>query len=97
MYAVGRSALLTMLLSAFWVGPFLFNHDYMTDMHYGPRPQRSVYTGDSFWQMFFDQHVALDVVITTLAVIGVVGCVIRRHLTASPWASRRSRRSRWST
>jgi hypothetical protein len=72
--------LLTMLLSAFWVGPFLFNHDYMTDMHYGPRPQRSVYTGDSFWQMFFDQHVALDVVITTLAVIGVVGCVIRRHL-----------------
>ena len=72
--------LLTMLLAAFWVGPFLFNHDYMTDMHYGPRPQRSVYTGDSFWQMFFDQHVALDVVITTLAVIGVVGCVIRRQL-----------------
>ena len=71
---------LAVALFAFWVGPFLFNHDYMTDMHYGPRPQRSVYTGDSFWQMFFDQHVALDVIITTLAVVGFVGCVVRRHI-----------------
>ena len=29
---------LTLLLSAFWVGPFLFNHDYMTDMKYGFKP-----------------------------------------------------------
>src|SRR5215207_6095058 len=52
----------------------------MTDMHYTARPQRAVYTGDSFWQMFFDQHVAFDVVITTLAVIGLIGCVVRRQL-----------------
>ncbi len=71
---------LTLLLSAFWVGPFLLNNDYMTDNRYQPRPHRAVYTGDSFWQMFFDQHVALDVVITGLAVIGLVACILRRHL-----------------
>ncbi len=27
-----------LLLSAFWVFPFLFNHQYMTDMKYGFRP-----------------------------------------------------------
>ena len=27
------------LLVAWWVGPFLMNHEYMTDMKYGPRPE----------------------------------------------------------
>jgi hypothetical protein len=71
---------LTLALSAFWVFPFVLNHDYMTDNRYDPRPHRAVYTGDSFWQMFFDQHVAFDVVITGLAVIGLFACIVRRHL-----------------
>ena len=76
----GTVGALTLLLSAFWVGPFLLNNDYMTDNKYQARPHRAVYTGDSFWQMFFDQHIALDVVITGLAVIGVIACILRRHL-----------------
>ena len=38
------------LLVAWWVGPFLMNHEYMTDMKYGPRPEGAE---DSFWDMFF--------------------------------------------
>ena len=38
--------------AAFWVGPFLFNHDYMTDMKYGFQPDGG---SESFWSMFFDQ------------------------------------------
>ena len=43
---------LTLLLAAFWVGPFLFNHDYMTDMKYGFKPDGG---SESFWSMLFDQ------------------------------------------
>ena len=35
--------LFTVLFSAFWVGPFLFNHDYMTDMKYRFRPDARIY------------------------------------------------------
>ena len=38
------------LLSAFWVVPFLTSHAFMTDMKYEPRPSG---TADSFWKMFF--------------------------------------------
>ncbi len=68
---------LTLLLFAFWVGPFLFNHDYMTDMKYGSRPEGA---SDSFWDMLFDQFVAFDLIINTLAVVGLVFCVLRRHV-----------------
>jgi hypothetical protein len=68
---------LTILLFAFWVGPFLFNHDYMTDMKYGKRPEGAA---DSFWDMLFDQFVALDLIINTLAVIGFAYCIIRRNV-----------------
>ena len=68
---------LTILLFAFWVGPFLFNHDYMTDMKYGSRPEGA---SDSFWDMLFDQFVAFDLIINTLAVVGLVFCVLRRHV-----------------
>ena len=49
---------LTLLLAAFWVGPFLFNHDYMTDMKYGFKPDGG---SESFWSMLFDQEPFLDV------------------------------------
>ena len=69
---------LTLLLAAFWVGPFVFNHDYMTDMKYTAQPTGSSY--DSFWEMFFDQRLAFDVVINALALVGLIGCVVRRHI-----------------
>ncbi|MBV1893211.1 MAG: hypothetical protein KUG57_04130, partial [Ilumatobacteraceae bacterium] len=40
----------TLLLSAWWVGPFLIGHEFMTDMKYGFRPEGA---SDSFYDMFF--------------------------------------------
>ena len=68
---------LTLLLAAFWVGPFLFNHDYMTDMKYGFKPDGG---SESFWSMLFDQEPFLDVLINTLAIIGLIAAIARRHV-----------------
>jgi hypothetical protein len=70
----------TLLLSAWWVGPFLFGHEYMTDMKYGARPEGA---SDSFWDMFFPLTTALDFLITTLAIVGFVAMVARRNLTGT--------------
>ncbi len=70
----------TLLLSAWWVGPFLFGHEFMTDMKYGWRPSSAT---DSFWDMFFPLTTGLDILITTLAVIGFVAMMVRRHLTGT--------------
>ena len=78
-YAV-TTGITTLLLSAWWVGPFLFGHEFMTDMKYGFRPNSST---DSFWDMFFPLTPALDIVITTLAVIGFASFVMRRQLTGA--------------
>ena len=37
--ALDASASASLLLSAFWIGPFVGNHQYMTDMKYGARPE----------------------------------------------------------
>ena len=60
----------TVLLLTWWVGPFLLDHAFMTDMKYGARPQGAE---DSFWDMFFPLTAPLDILITSLAVIGFVG------------------------
>lgn len=65
------------LLSAFWVFPFLFNHEFMTDMKYGFQPNGS---NESFWKMFFPWTPFLDVVVTGLAIVGFVASVAKRHL-----------------
>jgi hypothetical protein len=78
-YAV-TTGVTVLLLSAWWVGPFLFGHEFMTDMKYGFRPEGA---NDSFWDMFFPLTAPLDVLITTLAVIGFVAMVIRRNLTGT--------------
>jgi hypothetical protein len=65
-----------LLLSAFWIGPFVGDHDFMTDMKYGARPEGA---GDSYWDMFFPLTSPLDILVTTLAVIGFAACVARRH------------------
>ncbi len=68
------------LLSAFWVVPFVLNHSYMTDMKYEPQP-----TGhsESFIDMFFPLHTVFDVVITGFAIVGFLSALWRRNSTAS--------------
>ncbi len=70
----------TLLLSAWWVGPFLFGHEFMTDMKYGFRPSGAT---DSFWDMFFPLTTGLDILITTLAVVGFGAMIVRRNLTGT--------------
>lgn len=72
---------LAVLLSSFWVIPFVTSHAYMTDMKYEPRPSG---VSDSFWKMFFPLHILLDVSITSLAVIGAIALVRSRH-KAGTW------------
>ena len=58
------------LLSAFWVVPFLANHAYMTDMKYdGPARRRR---HDSYWDMFFPWPTFLDILVTGFAIIGFI-------------------------
>ncbi len=66
----------TLLLPMFWIGPFVGNHQYMTDMKYGARPEGA---GDSFWDMFFPLTAPLDIVVTALAVIGFFAAIARRQ------------------
>jgi len=78
-YAVTVGAT-TLLLMMWWVGPFLAGHSYMTDMKYGARPEGAE---DSFWDMFFPLAAPLDVLITTLAIIGFAMCIVRRQLNGA--------------
>ena len=68
------------LLSAFWVVPFVLNHAFMTDMKYEPQP-----TGysESFVDMFFPLHPVFDVLITGFAVIGFLSALWRRNNVGS--------------
>ena len=63
------------LLLMWWAGPFLLDHEYMTDMKYGPRTD--------WWEMFFPLTAPLDMVITTLAVFGFLMSIVRRHLNGA--------------
>ncbi len=69
-FTVGLTSVLLMM---WWAGPFLFDHDYMTDMKYGALT--------NWWEMYFPLTPALDILITALAVIGFGMCVLRRQLT----------------
>ena len=84
-YAITTGAT-TLLLSAWWVGPFLFGHEFMTDMKYGFRPEGA---SDSFFDMFFPLTAPLDILITTLAIIGFVAMIMRRNLNGTALGSDR--------
>ncbi|MFM8867757.1 MAG: 6-pyruvoyl-tetrahydropterin synthase-related protein [Ilumatobacteraceae bacterium] len=71
-----KTILVAILLSAFWVVPFLFNHAFMTDMKYEPRPSGA---NDSFWSMFFPLNDTLDALFLVGAVIGFVEMLRTRH------------------
>jgi hypothetical protein len=75
---VGITAL---LLTMWWVGPFLLDHAFMTDMKYGREPHGGSF--DSWSDMYFPLTAPLDVLITTLAIIGFVACIVRRQLNGT--------------
>lgn len=64
--------LTSVLLIMWWAGPFLLDHEYMTDMKYGELT--------NWWEMYFPLTPALDIIITTFAVIGFGMCIVRRQL-----------------
>lgn len=78
-YAV-TTGVTTLLLSLWWVGPFLFGHEFMTDMKYGFRPSGAT---DSFWDMYFPLTPALDIIVSTLALVGFGAFVLKRQLTGT--------------
>ncbi len=68
------------LLTAFWMIPFIRGTAYMTDMKYGKRPEGA---DDSYWKMFFNLDVTFDRIIFVLAVVGLIGSVVRRQRTGT--------------
>ena len=68
------------LLSAFWVVPFVLNHSFMTDMKYEPQPTGY---GESFIDMFFPLHTVFDVIVSGFALAGFVSALWRRISTAA--------------
>ena len=61
----------TILLSSWWVLPFLWDHEYQTDMKYGALT--------NWWEMYFPHTIALDIIITTLAILGFGFSILRRR------------------
>ena len=77
-FRFGASAIgVAVLLSSFWVLPFLTAHAYMTDMKYEPRPSGAT---DSFWVMFFPHTVFWDLFVMAFAIIGFVACIVRKKI-----------------
>ena len=65
--------LTSVLLMMWWAGPFLFGHEYMTDMKYGALT--------NWWEMYFPLTAPLDILITSLAFVGFGMSILRRQLT----------------
>jgi hypothetical protein len=65
----------SVLLAAWWVLPFVWDHDYQTDMKYGAIT--------NWWEMYFPLTVPLDILITTLAIFGFGFSILRRNLNGS--------------
>ena len=65
------------LLSAFWVVPFLGGHAFMTDMKYGSEPGGGSFT--SLWEMYFPLATTWDVLLVLFALAGFVGSFVRRR------------------
>ena len=66
----------SVLLSAFWVVPFLGGHKYMTDMKYEPRPSGAA---DSLWKMYFPLAPVFNYLLVFLAVAGFLGSIGKKR------------------
>jgi hypothetical protein len=65
------------LLSAFWVVPFLGGHAFMTDMKYGSEPGGGSFT--SMWEMYFPLSTTWDILLVVLSIAGFVGSWFRKR------------------
>lgn len=65
------------LLSAFWVVPFLSGHAFMTDMKYGSEPGSGSF--NSMWEMYFPLDTTWNVLLVLFSIAGFVGSFIRRR------------------
>ena len=65
------------LLSAFWVVPFLGGHAFMTDMKYGSEPGGGSFT--TMWDMYFPLNTAWDALLMFLAIAGFVGSWFKKR------------------
>jgi hypothetical protein len=65
------------LLSAFWVVPFLGGHAFMTDMKYGAEPGGGSF--NNMWEMYFPLSTTWNVLLVLFSVAGFVGSYFRRR------------------
>jgi hypothetical protein len=65
------------LLSAFWVVPFLGGHAFMTDMKYGAEPGGGSF--NNMWEMYFPLSTTWNVLLVLFSIAGFVGSVLRRR------------------
>jgi hypothetical protein len=65
------------LLSAFWVVPFLGGHAFMTDMKYGAEPGGGSF--NNMWEMYFPLSTTWNVLLVLFSVAGFVGSLLRRR------------------
>jgi len=65
------------LLSAFWVVPFLGGHAFMTDMKYGSEPGGGSF--NSLWEMYFPLSTTWDILLVVLSIAGFVGSWFRKR------------------
>jgi len=68
--------LASVLLSAFWVFPFLGGHSFMSDMKYEPRPSG---VNDTLWSMYFQHSPLMDTAIFLAAAAGFAGAIVHRR------------------
>lgn len=73
----GATTIVTaVMLSAFWVVPFLGGHPFMTDMKYEARPSGA---NDSLWKMFFPLPSVFNYLLVFLALAGFLGSISRKR------------------
>lgn len=65
------------LLSAFWVIPFLGGHAFMTDMKYGSEPGGGSFT--SMWDMYFPLSTTWDILLVVFSIAGFAGSWVRKR------------------
>lgn len=65
------------LLSAFWVVPFLGGHAFMTDMKYGPEPGGGSF--NNMWEMYFPLSTTWNVLLVVFSIAGFIGSIVRRR------------------
>jgi hypothetical protein len=69
--------LTAVLLSAFWVVPFLGGHSFMTDMKYGSEPGGGSFT--TMWDMYFPLVTSLDILLVSLSIVGFIASIAKKR------------------